>query len=377
MNASAHNANEPSRAKENTLHANERQHETISPAFPDKDAVTVVMAADDGYVPYLSTLFQSIVENASPERLYDVVILTTDISETHQRLMKGQARSSNVSLRFYDVAPLAKGKVENLKLRGHFQIETYYRLLMQDIFLGWDKVLYLDSDMVVLRDVAELFDTDVEGYLLAACRDADTAGLYNGYDPSRKPYTDEVLKLADPYSYFQAGTILFNLKMFREAFDVDDMFELASMEQWKLLDQDVLNILAQGCAKYVPMEWNVMTDWRRLRIKRIIGLAPKDMRDEYAAARNHPAIVHYAGPEKPWNDPSSDMAEYFWGYAERTPFLRELQERLQKNGAGRKLISDRAWDVLYPAFTRLFPDGSRRRKALAAMYRKLTTGKKG
>ena len=44
-------------------------------------------------------------------------------------------------------------------------------------------------------DVAELYETDVEGYLLAACRDADTAGLYNGYEPQKKKYTDEVMKL--------------------------------------------------------------------------------------------------------------------------------------------------------------------------------------
>lgn len=364
MNASTHNANE-------------RFPRTVSPAFSDKSAVTVVMAADDGYVPYLSALLQSIAENASAHRQYDIVILTADISDTHQQILKEQLTSKSISLRFFDVTPLAKGKIEGLKLRGHFQIETYYRLLMQDVFLGWDKVLYLDSDMIALRDVAELFDTNVEGYLLAACKDADTAGLYNGYDPARKPYTDEVLKLNNPYDYFQAGTILFNLAMFRDAFEVGDMFQLASSEQWKLLDQDVLNVLAQGYVKHVPMEWNVMTDWRGLRIKRIISRAPADMRDEYMEARNHPAIVHYAGPEKPWDDPDSDMADCFWNYAARTPFHDALVERLAANDGKKKLISDKTWDVLYPAYTRLFPDGSRRREALAALYRKLVAGKRG
>lgn len=355
--------------------------QAIHPAFPHGDAVAAVMAADDGYVPYLSTLLQSIADSASHEtsshgRCYDLVVLTTDITDEHQRILKEQVERENVSLRFYDVSAMAKGKMANLELRGHFQIETYYRLLMQDIFLDWGKMLYLDSDMVVLRDIAELYDVDVDGYLLAACRDADTAGLYNGYDPSRKAYTDKVLKLSDPYAYFQAGTILFNLDLFRKTFDVDDMIGLAAQGHWKLLDQDVLNVLAQGCVRHVPMKWNVMTDWRGLRIKRIIRRAPQELYDEYMDARSHPAIVHYAGPEKPWNDPESDLAPLFWEIASKTPFHDVLIDRLAKSG-NKKLISNRTWDVLYPAYTRLFPDGSRRREALASLYRKLVAGKRG
>lgn len=334
------------------------------------------MAANDGYVPYLSTLLQSIADNANAKRNYDIVILTTDITEDNQAALKQQIETPHISLRFFDVTPIAKGKMDDLKLRGHFQIETYYRLLMQDILLDWDKVLYLDSDMVVLRDIAELFDTDVNGYLLAACKDADTAGLYNGYEPSRKPYTDEVLKLSKPYDYFQAGTILFNLDMFRTTFEVDDMIALAAQGQWKLLDQDVLNVLAQGCVKSIPMEWNVMTDWRGLRIKRIISRAPKELYDEYMEARKHPAIIHYAGPEKPWNDPESDMADYFWEYAKETPYYDGLIERLAARGNRRQLISNNMWDKLYPLYARLLPDGSRRREFAGSLYRKLVAGKR-
>lgn len=350
--------------------------EPLKPAFPKKKAVTAVMAADDGYVPYLSALLQSIVDVADKKNRYDLVILTTDITPEHQAILKDQIEQKNVSLRFYDVTALASDRTKDIALRGHFQIETYYRLLMQEVFEDWDKVLYLDSDMIVLKDIAEVFDTDVKEHLLAACKDADTAGLYNGYEPGRKPYTDDVLKLEDPYGYFQAGTILFNLKMFRKTFDVDDMFEFASQRQWKLLDQDVLNVLAQGCIEYLPMEWNVMTDWRGLRIKEIISKAPEELYDEYMKARMHPAIVHYAGPEKPWDDPTVDMAWYFWDVARKTPFYEVLIENLVGKGRRRKPISDKAWEKLYPVYTKLLPDGSQRREVASSVYRKLVAGKK-
>lgn len=341
-----------------------------------QEPVTAVMAASDNYVPYLSVLLQSIADTASSERKYDLVVMTTDISKDNQALLKAQIERSNISLRFYDVGPVALNRMGDLKLRGHFQIETYYRLLMQEIFADWDKALYLDSDMVVLRDIAELFDTDVSAHLLAACKDADTAGLYNGYDPARKEYMDDMLRIKEPYEYFQAGTILFNLAKFRETYDVDSMLALASQQSWKLLDQDVLNMLAQGCVKHVPMEWNVMTDWRGIRIKRIIRRAPKFLYDEYMAARKTPAIVHYAGTEKPWDDPDSDMAHHFWRFARKTPFYESMLAKLAKSGGKKKPISDAAWDALYPMYSKAFPDRSRRREVTAAIYRKVVAGKK-
>lgn len=65
--------------------------------------------------------------------------------------------------------------------------------------------------MVVNADIAELYATDVDGYLLAAAKDADTAGLYNGFEPNKKKYMDTILKIKKPYDYFQAGVIVFNL----------------------------------------------------------------------------------------------------------------------------------------------------------------------
>ncbi len=49
--------------------------------------------------------------------------------------------------------------------------------------------------MVVESDVAELYNENIESFLLGACHDADTAGLYNGYEPNKKAYMDQVLIL--------------------------------------------------------------------------------------------------------------------------------------------------------------------------------------
>lgn len=347
------------------------QPKLLEPAFEDEDAVKVVFSANDLYVPYLSALLQSIKDNSNPARKYDLVVMTDDISSRHQKILCQQIEAENISLRFFDVAYYMRNRSNNLALRGHFRIQTYFRLLLQDILPSWDKVLYLDSDMVVLEDIADLYDVDVDGYLLAAVKDADTAGLYNGFQKDKKQYMDEVLKIEKPYEYFQAGTILFNLEKFRELYTVDQLFDFASSREWQLLDQDVLNYFAQGLVKFVPMKWNVMMDWGGFRIEKIIGRAPRYMVEEYLVAHADPAICHYAGPDKPWEDPDTDLAEYFWLYARRTPFYEVALKRMCTRVEPKPSVASRVKQKIKPTYEKIFPAGTKKRERVGNFLAKV------
>ncbi len=338
-----------------------------------KAPVSLVLSANEYYVPYMGTLLESIKEHASADRTYDIVVLHRDISENSQAVLQRLMAPSNFSLRFFNTTRLMREYESKLFLRGHFRIETYFRLLMQDILPSYNKALYLDCDMVVNKDIAELFDVDVDGYLLAAVQDADTAGLYNGFEPQKKNYMDNIMKMKDPYSYFQAGTILFNLAEFRKHYTVDEMFEYATSYEWELLDQDVLNHFAEGHVKYLDMRWNVVMDWNGIRIKEIIGLAPRRLYQGYMESRKDPYIVHYAGPDKPWDNFESDFADYFWGYAQRTPFAPIIFERSMANKfAQNASAAHKAKEAIRPAYEKLFPAGTSRREKIGFVRYKMT-----
>ena len=291
------------------------------------DPVTLVLSANNYYVPYMGCLLESIKEHSSQDRLYDIIVLHRDISERNQDALRRLMSAPNISLRFFNTTRVMHEYENKLFLRGHFRIETYFRLLMQDILPSYKKALYLDCDMVVNRDIAELFDEQIDGYLLAAVQDADTAGLYNGFTPEKKNYMENILKMKNPFDYFQAGTILFNLNEFRKRYTVKEIFEYAASYEWELLDQDVLNHFAEGHVKYLDMRWNVVMDWDDIRVKEIIGRAPRDIHREYMNSRKNPFIVHFAGPDKPWDNFDADFADYFWKYAQRTPFAPVILER--------------------------------------------------
>lgn len=336
------------------------------------EPVVLVLSANEHYVPYLGTLLESIKEASSRGRFYDIVILHSNISDRSQAVLHRLMSPDNFALRFFNTTRLMKEYENELFLRGHFRIETYFRLLMQDILPSYSKALYLDADMVVNHDIADLFDVDIDGYLLGAVQDADTAGLYNGFEPQKKDYIDNVLKLKNPYNYFQAGTILFNLSEFRKAYTVEEMFEYATSNDWELLDQDVLNHFAEGRVKYLDMRWNVVMDWRDIRIKEIIGRAPKPLFDKYMESRKDPYIVHYAGPDKPWDNFDSDMADYFWNYARKTPFYPTIIDRAIMGKLGRKTPpKDRIINRLKPIYRSLFPKNTRRQEKMGYIIAKI------
>ena len=323
------------RELQRTLFADVEKPLLLKPVFTDaeQEPVVLVLSANDFYVPYMGVLLHSIKKASSSDRFYDIIVLHSNISNRNQEVLSRFMASENISIRFFKTTKWMKSYSDKLFLRGHFKIETYFRLLMQDVLPEYNKALYLDCDMVVNRDIADLFDEDINGYLLAACKDADTAGLYNGAQPDKKEYQDNILRIDNPYEYFQAGTILFNLAEFRRRFTVEELFEFAMAYEWQLLDQDVLNFFAQGSTKFVDMSWNVMMDFDDKRIREYIGRAPRPLVLEYMEARKHPYIVHFAGPQKPWNAFASDYADYFWSYAMETPFAPQIIQRAMKKQA--------------------------------------------
>ena len=336
------------------------------------DDVVIVFACSENFVPYLSVAVQSIIDNASPSRRYDIVVLTRNISPTSMITLTRQVTSPHVGIGFLDV-DAALGDIE-LPHHGHFRPETYFRLLAPQLLPNVDKAIYLDSDLIVDDDVAELFDVDVTGYKLAATRDADTIGQIDGYDATLWPYPKDELGMDDPHDYFQAGVLLMNLAELRRTVTPEEFLALSTERMWRWLDQDVLNKVVNGDYVRVHMRWNYLMDWQHLRRTHIIANAPADVRAEYEEAAADPAVIHFAGPDnRPWLYPDADRAELFWHYAMRSPYLDEIRGQLEESRASVKGLAKRVqvmalYKGIMPAFDAICPAGTLRRKAVIKTY---------
>lgn len=343
----------------------------------DKPIVPVVFAADDNYVPQLTTTVYSAMKNADPSYFYDVVVLQRDIAgDKQERMWRFFEQFPNMSLRFLNVKRELSGYDLSTN-NAHISIETYYRFLIQQLLPNYDKVLYLDSDIIIVGDIAKLYDIDLQDNLLGAVRDIDFLGNLNVKHGKRMSYAKDVLKMKNPYDYFQAGVLVLNTKGMRNRYSIGQWLTYASNPNYIYNDQDVLNAYCEGKVLYLPWEWNVVHDCGG-RVGSLFTQAPNDVYDAYVKSRSNPQIIHYAGYQKPWVDPDCDYASIYWRYARETPFYERLIKRVIL--ANEPQISE---DAFLPKHERavgednpirkfidpLMPIGSRRRDALKAIAR--------
>jgi len=292
--------------------------------------VTVALACDDSYMPYTSVLIQSMVDNSTEAYFYDIIILHQNITPSSQRLAQSiVAGHSNVALRFVNVSRKFADH-RDLHVDKHISIETYFRFLIPELFATFERVLYLDCDMVADADIADLFFSDITGFALGATRDLDFIASAIK-DPNF--YYSQILDSAgmdDFTQYFQAGAILFNLAEFRDLMNPDLMFALASSRSWFFHDQDVLNSLFAGRVSFIGNEWDVLSKLTKWSDRRNLykDYLPAKLAEIADAAAANPKIVHFAGYPKPWDNAGVDLEEYFWKYARRTPAYEQLLTNL-------------------------------------------------
>ena len=139
-----------------------------------KKEIPVFFAVDDGYCPFLAVAIQSLIDNSSGENTYSVKILNTDISDENKRRIAGYGRD-NVDIEFVDLNYYIKKIKDKLYTRDYYSKTTYFRLFIPNLYPQYDKILYLDSDVVILDDIANLYNMDLGDDLVAAAPDDESA----------------------------------------------------------------------------------------------------------------------------------------------------------------------------------------------------------
>lgn len=290
----------------------------LKPAF-DTKGIPVAISCSNRYVPYLSVLLQSIIENMSPERKYDIIILNKDFSDRNKWILEKQCAFPNMSIRFFDVNEYTSGR--SFYTSG-LSVEAYFRMFLVDVMSEYDKTIYLDVDIVTNIDIGDIYDIDIEDNYIGAAIDVNIVSSYISKN-HWKPYIDNVLKLKNPLEYVQSGVMIINLKKMRENFTLEYLVNLCTEREWRLFDQDILNSLCQGKIYFLDMHFNV-TNGLEKRMENINCYAPTDLKEQWFEARKDPKIVHFIGKRKPWLAFEIEFAEYFWEYAKRSMFYQTL-----------------------------------------------------
>ena len=257
------------------------------------------------------------------------MIIENGVEPYNQKLLTETYAGGNVSIRFYNVSDVYEKYKEMFYSHGYYTPTVYFRFFIPEIFAHYEKVLYLDSDLICLRDIADLYRVDIGGNLLGAVRDVEYARIYNenceikGYRV--KDYCDDILKLKDYTHYFNSGVLGFNIKKCREFALTDKLLKrLAEVKNPMIVDQDIFNSVCEGLVFYYSPDWNVEWHTYYLYGNLLPYQLPRDFYEKYLKVIKNPSILHYAVDMKPWDCPEHSTAEIFWHYAQKTPFFARI-----------------------------------------------------
>lgn len=269
--------------------------------------IPIFFAVDDGYCPFLAVAIQSLIDNASAEYTYLIKILNTDISEENKRKI-GKYERENVDIEFVDLNYYIQKVKDKLYTRDYYSKTTYFRLFLPNLYPQYDKVLYLDSDIVILDDIAKLYNTDMGDNLVAAAPDDVIQSM-----PVFQDYVEKVVGVADSRRYFNAGILLMNLHELRRfKFQEKFVYLLDKIKFAVAQDQDYLNRLCKGRVKLLDRTWD------RMPIP-----DPKIKTEDVK-------LVHYNLAFKPWHFEDILYKEFFWMYAQETEYFEDIQ-RIKEN----------------------------------------------
>ena len=284
--------------------------------------IPVFFSTDDRYLPFLDIAVASLIDHASKDYRYRLIILHTGLSaEGMEKLLRH--RSEGFFIEFVDIST----EVENIRAAFkdvyHFSVVTYYRLFIASLFPQYQRIVYLDSDLVVLGDVSELYHTDLNGAIFAAAPEQ-----YVRNTPDFRDYAERALDV-DPDGYVNAGVLVLDLEEFRRHRIEERFVELITRYGFDLLDPDqaYLNYLCDGRIHVLPNGWNKEP-------------LPLPLEGELN-------LVHYALYKKPWQYDDVMYGEFFWRYAEESPFHEEIrarraafgdQERAEKEATAEEIL---------------------------------------
>lgn len=246
------------------------------------DPIHIALTFDDGYWAPAYTTMRSICMVS--RRPTDIVfhLMHVGLSARHRADLAAVTEEFGAQLVYYDLDALGilKERIARLPRVG-MHINTpivYTRLFLTDIVpKDIERLIFIDSDMMVRAPIEQLYELDLEGFPIAAASDPYRTGFQTGRDLKPKRY----------YStrdlFFNAGLLVIDTRKVAQVDMVATVLKLLTPEEVAGLyyDQDILNIVFRNNWRVLDKMWNMQNP-----------LPAHEILD--------PHVVHYTGIHKPW-----------------------------------------------------------------------------
>ena len=298
-----------------------------------KEKVAVVFAGDNKYVLPMGVAIKSLSSNFSINQTYyylNIYIIDIGITEENKnKLQQCCPKTRKISLFFLSVPELNQIHLKPINIIGtsvSFNYTVLARLFIPKLlYKKHRKVIYIDSDTLIIGDILELWKLEVpDNFYIAACLDPITQThqelltikLINKTIFEYKPKSQLYDLIYKDKSYFNSGVLIFtNIQELYDNNFTEKIIKIIEDNQFSLPDQHALNIYFKDKVTYLSHSWNYDI---------ILPITGKYFykQEFYQEMKDSPAkIVHFSGNFKPWDGyQKRPFTQEWFNYLEQTPW---------------------------------------------------------
>jgi lipopolysaccharide biosynthesis glycosyltransferase len=277
---------------------------SVSEPRPRDPVVTA--AADEAYALPLAVVMGSALDHLDPARRLRIHVLDAGLEPATRARLEAAWRSRGASVAWIEPDIVS---LEGLPVGGHISLATYFRIVLPRVLPETlDRTLYLDCDTLVLGDLARLWDEPQGDAPALGVQDPaypylDAAQVLPREDPrgshAAKPIENyEALGLDPALPYVNCGVLVVDLARWRAEDLPKQILECLERNRpfVRFWDQYGINAVLAGRIRIVDHRWNVSVylgdggAWEHSLFRP----------EEFAEIVREPWVVHFLGPNKPW-----------------------------------------------------------------------------
>ncbi len=255
--------------------------------------VNIALITDSRYTQPTGTVIYSAIKNKCHSSIYNFYIITENTTPFDNAYLKRMEKLAPDSVKVH-LIPKQEPDLPYENMQRFLQYKVgMHKIYLPEILKEIDKVIYMDGDVIVLKDLSNLFDIDIENEYASVAKD----GIYYRFPKEMKE-----MGLDKRGFYFNSGVMLYNLKKQREDNIVDKLVEYVKTHNDFYGDQDVLNVVFGDKLKLMSYKNNCISTFFESDDLNFLSSyygekLPNDTFYIYQGA----TIIHYAG-DKPWYD---------------------------------------------------------------------------
>ncbi len=271
----------------------------------EKKAVCIAAITDDGFAQHLGVTLCSMIKNHAQGDFLRIFIVDVGIGVGNKKKLMSLVEPSSMEMSFLDID---KNLYVSFPLTQPQSATTYYKLSIAELLpADVEKIIYLDSDLVILDDIQKLWSVDIGSYALAAVKDHRQDRL-------------EVLGIPPAEGYFNAGVLVINAEIWRREKLGEKIRNYIHNHcrqiSFRWGDQDPMNLVLHGRWLELDQRWN------RPSYKCVVGESHPVSAPAWSREWNGiPAIIHFLSEYKPWQYANQDpVKDLYFRYLASTPW---------------------------------------------------------